>query len=424
MLNKSLLNKIFLVLIVFAFSGYHLRSTFLDRGNSHTYLNLLAYNVCLHHQFSIATGIPSVDYEPLYPMVMGVAYSLSGNNWLALTIIQALLHALTSVMIFSLALRLWNYAAGFFAGAMHIVYPYFFSYSLSIYDTTLFVFCVTAALYFALKNNFRKKDLVFSGVFIGLAFLTRATIVTFLPGIFLYVFIKSFQSKTFFIAIKNCGIILIATFIIMFPWLYRNHHYTQRWLISTHGSFGLWEGNNDYSYEYLKKNISLDEIYRRNPPPEIYRRFPLTQRSPQEAATVADAYKTEATSWIKNHQSEFIQLAFLKAQKLWTWNRNPSSSTPRFGSNEGRQWTNRIAYLPLLILFPFGLFFLYKKNNLAAIAFTLTIICFTTAHMIAIGFTRARLPLDVVLMILFGIALSEIINKFSEKKFSLTNRKL
>ena len=36
-------------------------------------------------------------------------------------------------------------------------------------------------------------------------------------------------------------------------------------LISTYGSFGMWQGNNPLSFEYLKANKSLDEIYRLKP---------------------------------------------------------------------------------------------------------------------------------------------------------------
>lgn len=414
--GKSRLSLIFSILILFAFlakivAGFALRETFIDRGNSHTYLNLLAYNIYLNHEFSIVTGIPSVDYEPLYPLLMSAAYFLSGNDWLALTIIQALLHALTSIMIYFLAKRLCNETAGFFAGCAHLIYPYFFTYSLSIYDTTLFVFCIAGALFFTFKDTWKISDFIFAGLFCGLGFLTRATMITFLPGIFLFIFIKSIRTFSFFTAFINCSLIAVSGLAVMFPWLLRNYHHTGHVFVSAHGPFGLWQGNNDYTYDYLKKNISLDEIYRMENPPDIYLKYPMKQRLPQNAIAVASEYQKEATGWIKNHPKEFIALAFLKAQKLWTWNRNPSSSNPVYGSNEGRRWVNIVSYLPLLLATPFGLFFLYKKNKLHASSFALILASYTGAHMIAMGFTRARLPLDIVLMILFGIAFSMLIQK-------------
>lgn len=408
-----------LLLLGFAakmYTGFHLRETFLERGNSKKYLNALAYNLVLTNEFSIVKGIPSVDYEPLFPFVMSVAYSLSGPNWLALTIIQALIHLLTSVLIYKIASHLWNIKAGVLAGTFHAFYPYLFTYSLSIYDTTLFVFLLVSILYFTLIKNKNYVHFVIVGICFGLAFLTRATILTFIPPLFLYLAYVITKRENFLMALTKLSVLMLAIIVTMAPWLIRNHQLTGRYLISTHGPFGLWQGNNQYSEEYLRKNISLDNIYRLNPPLPIYAKYPIEPRPPKEAVTIADAYQKEAMDWIKSHPSDFIRMSFLKAQKLWTWNRNPSSNIPKFGSNEDRQSLNLVSYLPLLIALPFGLILLLKKNRAAALAITGILLCFTGAHMIAMGFTRARIPVDFLLMICFGITLSHLIEKYFPAK--------
>jgi len=408
-----------LLLISFAaklYTGHHLRHTFLERGNSKTYLNAIAYNLVLNSEYSIKKGIPSVDYEPLFPFMMSIAYSISGPNWLALTIMQALLHLLTSFLIYKIASSLWSETSGMIAGAFHSFYPYLFTYSLSIYDTTLFVFLLVAIVYFTLIKNKNYAHFVIAGVLFGLAFLTRATILTFIPPLFLFLAYTITKRESFFMAVTKISVLILAMIVTMGPWLTRNHQLTGRYLISTHGPFGLWQGNNEYSGEYLSKNISLDNIYRLQPPLAIYAKYPLEPRFPKEAVIAADAYQQEAMGWIRSHPSDFPHLAFLKAQKLWTWNRNPSSSNPKFGTNEGRQSVNLISYLPLLIALPFGLVFLYKKNKAAALAIAGILLCFTGAHMIAMGFTRARIPVDFLLMICFGIAVDFAIEHYLKNK--------
>jgi 4-amino-4-deoxy-L-arabinose transferase-like glycosyltransferase len=419
--EKFSLKSVLLIILLLAFSakiytGYSLREQFLQRGNSKTYLNLIAYNLLLHDEFSVKTGTPSVDYEPLYPMLMSIAYRMTGNDWIGLTIIQAILHLITSLLIFFLTCKLWNQLAGFIASLYHAFYPYLFTYTLSIYDTTVFVFILVGLLYLTIKEKHKPIHLILAGILIGLGLLSRGTVLTFIPPVLLYVFYKGFVEKGFLNATINCTMIIVATIVTMSPWLIRNYNYTGRILVSTHGPFGLWQGNNQFTEYYLSKNISLDEIYRRKPSPEIYAQFPMDERKPEEAVKIADAYKEEAVSWIKTHPKEFVNLAFLKAQKLWTWNRNPVSSNPKFGSNEGRQSVNLISYLPLLICFPLGLLFLYKKNKPAALLIIAILICFTGAHMIAIGFTRARIPIDFILMICFGITAAHLIEGKLEKK--------
>lgn len=421
MLNKINLNKLFLFLLVIGFAvkliaGYNIRHSFLERGNSHKFLNALAYNLVSHDEFSLKEGISSVDYEPLYPLLMSLAYRISGPGWLALTIFQAIFHALTSYMILLIAKRLWNNLAGFFAGLFHLFYPYLFSYSLSIYDTTLFTFLIIAAIYILFRKKLLFQHFIFMGIIIGSGLLTRGTMWIFILPILAYCFYKVSNEKNLAQAFIACFLVLFSAGATVFPWIIRNKNLSGQLLISTHGPFGLWQGNNDYSYEYLSGNISLDEIYSRTPRPEIYKKYPRKSREPKEAVMVANEFQKEAKNWIINHPREFIKLAFLKAQKLWTWNRNPVSSALTFGSNESRQTINIITYLPLLLLSPFGLFVLTKKNAPVALLFLAIICCFTLAHMVVMGFTRARLPLDPLLMVLFGIALSEIINFFSTLK--------
>ena len=194
------------------------------------------------------------------------------------------------------------------------------------------MFLVVAVIYFLTKKNVSTKDFVFAGLFAGLGFLTRGTMIVFIPPLLCYVFYNVWKQKNAAAAFINCVIVVTATAATMAPWLIRNKNLTGQLMVSTHGPFGIWQGNNDYSYEYLSNNISLDDIYKRVSPPDIYAKYPIKEREPKEAVMVANAYKEEATSWIKTHPEEFIQLAILKAQKLWTWNRNPASK-PKFGTD-------------------------------------------------------------------------------------------
>jgi len=411
------LKKLLIIILLAGFVakiaiGFHLKDSFLNRGNSKTNLNALACNLYVNGEYSLVQGIPSVDYEPLYPALMSISYAITGYNWLGLTILQAVLHLITSLLLFKIGTRLFHPIAGFFAACYHAFYPYLFTYSFSIYDTTLFVFLLVLTIELLLTEKLSSKRLVLAGIIIGLAFLTRATIITFLPGLFLYVFYRYFKSQNVTAAFISCSLIVAGCLLAMAPWLVRNYSLTGKLLISTHGSFGMWQGNNPLSFEYLKANKSLDEIYRLNPPLPIYAQYPLAARTPDEDVKVSAAYQQEAVNWIKNNFPEFVSMGWLKAEKLWSWNRNPDSKSVKFGSNEGRKSVYLISYLPILLLFPFGLILLFKKHPVEAFTLLLILLAFTGAHSIAIGFTRARIPIDFFLMLCSGITITWLLQRF------------
>jgi 4-amino-4-deoxy-L-arabinose transferase-like glycosyltransferase len=415
--DKIAIKKVLIILLIGGFLvklfiGFKVSDSFLQRGNSKTYLNALASNLYLHGEYSLQTGIPSIDYEPLFPMLMSIAYGISGYNWLGLTVIQGLLHLFTSLLIFKIASKWFHPIAGFFAALYHACYPYLFTYAISIYDTTLFVFLLVSAVYLILNQPLTTNRLLLAGFVTGLAFLTRATIIAFLPAFLFYIIYSHYKNHKNILALRPIVYFTSALLITLLPWLIRNYHYTGKILISTHGSFGLWQGNNPLTYDYLKANRSLDEIYRLNPPPAIYMQYPLAARMPADAVRVSNAYQQEATTWIKHHFTQFMQLGWIKVQKLWTWNRNPDSRSVAYGSNEGRRTVYLISYLPLLLLFPAGLFIFFKKQPAEAFTLLLILLAFTGAHAIAIGFTRARIPIDFILMISTGITLCTLIQHF------------
>lgn len=387
--------------------GYIIRDSFFLRGNSHSSLNAIAFNLANHFEYAIESGIPSIDYEPLYPLILASGYKLSGANWLGVTIIQGILFGVTSYLLFLIGKILKNELAGLVAATYHSFYPYLFFHSLSVVDTTQYIFVVILLLYFVLRDIGKHSMFRYygwTGSLVGLALLSRGSALAILLPIILYALFKPRDRRI----LKSAAIILVAALVVLSPWLIRNYQYTKTIVISTHGPFGLWQGNNEYSYNYLKNNISLDEICRLKPPPIIYQENPIRPRPPQEAAKVAQKYKAEAFRFINNNQDECIKLCWIKFIKFWSWTKNPTMSSYAF---KIRQWVYFPSYVPLLFSLPFGLYFLLKKSRTIFFLFVGILATYTAAHMVVMGFSRARLPLDPLLMVFLGIIVSTLYSK-------------
>jgi 4-amino-4-deoxy-L-arabinose transferase-like glycosyltransferase len=382
---------------------FYLQDSALNRGNSHTPLLTLAKNVCEHNTYSLSYPVISIDYEPLYSILIGLSFKIFGINWIGLAVLHIFITSVGAWFFYKLSTNLTNELIGFFSTAFYLFYPYYFLYSLSVFDTNLFLPLLLAFLYYLVNHKENKMNYGIAGVLLGGVFLTRGSVIALLPAFFLYIFYKEI------IQFKNIKKFLAASLTLCFftllslgPWLIRNYSATEQIIISSHGSFGVWQGNNEHSLYYLKNDISLDTIYKLEPPPEIIKKYPTKGKNPNEAIVVANAFKEASIDFIKNNPGEFIHLAFVKFIKFWSPIRNPKSTSLAYSSNNTRQYIYFISYFPLLILFPFGLYFLFKTRRDVFILFAAMLLFYTGAHMIAMGFTRARIPIDFILILSTG----------------------
>lgn len=406
---------IFISFIAKLIMGYTVRESFFRRGNSHTPLNAIAFNIKDNWEYAIEPGIPSVDYEPIYPMILGLSYKVFGTNWFGVTLIQAILYGITSWLLFLIGINVKDEMTGFIAAAYHSFYPYLFFHSLSVFDTTQFVFIVISLLYVVLfikvKGKERHWNYVVIGALLGFSLLSRGSAIALWPPIILYLLF----TRSGFVIFKKLGIVIITLLFVLVPWLARNFIHTNSVLISTHGGFGFWQGNNEFSYYYLKNDISLDEVYRRNPAPEIYQEFPIMARPPNEAVIVAQVYASEAVQFIKKNPKTFLKLCGLKFIRFWSWIRTPVRSEYEYGSKNLRQLIYFISYIPLLIFLPVGSYLVFKNSFKIFLLLFGMVITYTIAHMIVMGFTRTRLPIDPILMLLFAIGASSLFGYFKSR---------
>lgn len=431
--TRSKLKKwIFIVICISFFlkmlAGFYLKDSFLKRGNSHTPMNAIAANLVASGSFQITKGVPSIDYEPLYPALMALSYKIFGMNWFGLTLLQGILFALSSWLMFLIGSRLMDEKAGLIAALYHSFYPYLFSYSLSIYDTTLYVFLYLFLIYLLLQPTENLSKYAWVGGILGLTMLSRGSIIAFIPAVLFYIFLKSIKPFELRLLFKRISVLFLFCLLVMSPWLVRNYLLTSQLIISTHGSYGLWQGNNEYSYNLLKNDISLDKVGFMKPAPVVFAKLPNRAASPREAINVANIYRDDAISFIKNNPKKFLRLTLLKFVKFWSWVRTPKSSSLEFGSNQGRELVFFLSYFPLLVFMPIGLLLLMKKRKNEFYLIFGIIILYTMAHMIAMGFTRARVPIDPFLMLFAGISLSAMIklrisNKIKMSPFKLNGKK-
>jgi hypothetical protein len=107
-----------------------------------------------------------------------------------------------------------------------------------------------------------------------------------------------------------------------------------------------------------------------------------------------------------------VVLAIWKFRRFWSPIYNPVAPTYAYGTGALRQYVHCIFILPLLVLFPIALADLIRSRPSVALLFFGIIAFYTAAHMVAMGYSRLRLPLDPLLIIVVSTLVSKALSRY------------
>jgi len=190
-------------------------------------------------------------YPPLYPFMLAGIYKLFGHSLLAVRLVQAILGALTCLLLSLIGIRLASTAVGWLAGLGLAFHPLYLGFTAWIYTETLYIFLFIGALFLwvELGRNPTWKGTLALGLAWGVAALARPVFVA-APVLFLIWGLAIFRPK-----LKVIGLTLLLVTCIyagQTPWLiYRSVNREQVTLTSREvGSplfVALWRLNNPYA---------------------------------------------------------------------------------------------------------------------------------------------------------------------------------
>ncbi|MCK4234321.1 glycosyltransferase family 39 protein, partial [candidate division WOR-3 bacterium] len=196
---------------------------------------------------------------PVYPLFIAFTYLLSGyRNWFII-LSQCFLDALVALLIFSSALILIkNVHFSFLTGLLYSIHPHQALYTTQILSEILFTLLI--AFFLVLFIVFLKRKLkvfiALSGIFLGIAILTRPIAFYFFIPILFIIFLE-LKRKTKLI-LQSCLIFLFSFLIVLTPWYMRNYITYRRVFLSTIGNWNIGYYNAAFVTSF-KEKISLRE---------------------------------------------------------------------------------------------------------------------------------------------------------------------
>ena len=209
---------------------------FIDSGggsDSVTYISL-ARNLFSGEGYT-EFGLPHTVHHPLYPIMIGLVWQVAGDLLLSAQMVSCLAGILLVVPVYLMASSMFGRRTGIMAGLMTALFPILVygsteSFSESLY--TLLLISGVAAGWFSFRSR-RWYPAVFSGILLGLSFLTHPLGVVFLPLVAGFnLLIGSWRLRAWKSRILSAVLIVFGFILVCLPFWLHLHSVTGNWQLS------------------------------------------------------------------------------------------------------------------------------------------------------------------------------------------------
>jgi 4-amino-4-deoxy-L-arabinose transferase-like glycosyltransferase len=342
---------------------------------------------------------------PVYPLFLAGVYWVFGHSFTAVSLIQAIISALTCVVIYYIGRAAFNNKVGHMAALLAVAYPFFFVWCRVLVTETLMALLVALGVLWLQKTTARpdRRNRIVTGCIWGTAALMRGNMLIFLPLLILWSLLEFGLSRK---ALRIGGSIVFVAGLLLIPWTVRNYlEYRKPVLVASYVGYILYSANNPYSLPY-----EAYDTQKQIPEPEIIEWFnekPLVE---------TDSYLLKrGIRYIIDHPRTFLWSAYGRLTVFWrpvTLDTVQKKLTSAEGFVGATSLAVRVA-LPflkvadgfVLSLAFLGLFLGVHKRR--ARSLYITVLALSAVHLVAtvVGNGRFRLPLMPILAVFAGNAI-------------------
>jgi len=275
-----------------------------------------------------------------YSFICAVIYYFTQHSFLAVKIFQIIISVFGCFLIYRLCRRLFGKKVGLIALALTATHPGLITYSVKLHSLSLDILLFALAAHFFLSVFEGKKifkNSLLTGIFVGMTFLTRATIGLFMPIGLLILILKMKNAKK--TIIKSTLGILIGIFLILSPLIVRNYLIFHKFVIAPNDSgINFWTGNNPNSIG-TSKTLDGRSVFL-SAPRDLLKRIKGVDEFQKNAV-----FYDEGWGFIKDNPRKAMTLFAKKLYYFWWF-------SPTQGLEYPRAWFYSYqVYYSLLILF-------------------------------------------------------------------------
>jgi 4-amino-4-deoxy-L-arabinose transferase-like glycosyltransferase len=263
-------------------------------SDSGGYINL-ANNILKNHVFSSSSEapfLPNTHRTPGYPFLLAFFKSIFGT-YTYFPLVQLLFTIGTAVLIFLIGEKLYGKALGIAAAILFVLNPTVIVCTLMIVSDLPFVFLLLLFIYlmFFNKNSVSYPNALGAGLTLGLSVLVRPISMytpIFLLPLFIYLNWKTVEKKRLFMC---AGIIMLAFFVSIFPWMIRNKTETDVFGVSSVKDFNFFHYNVP-EYISFKTNTTPDSIRKK-----MYEEWAASAIEPRDSTSLRNTSQLQSISY-------------------------------------------------------------------------------------------------------------------------------
>lgn len=357
------------------------------------YYNDRAVSILEGKGFSVQ-GKPTTFKEPFYSFFLAAIYYLFGQSYMVVRIVQAVLGALSCVIIFLIARRLFDNAAAVISALIASFYPVLIKSAELLFTENLYAFLLILTIFFLLKyiQDGGYQNLALSAFALGIASLTRSVAIL-MPFFIIAVISKIFVSQgrgTKKIVIS--AVVLMVFFILpIIPWAVRNWKVNHRFIpVSTTLGIGLYTS-------YVPKE---GKLYGFTAADDVVAKSELLG---SEAAQ-SDFLTEEALKYIKNNPMRVLKLEVLKTAYFWSV----------FDWEVIGNGVYNFMYAFIAPFFVLGIFANSRRFD-ELMPLYLPIVYSFIISLVFYGSPRYRLPIEPYIIIIAAAGLVDFMRRFDKK---------
>ena len=353
---------------------------------------------------------------PLYPYTLGIVFKIFGYNLFMARLIEVTIASLSCVFLYFIAKDIFNKRVGIIAAIIAALYAPFIFYSGILVPTVFTVFFYLASLLIFIKalRIHSKRWFFLFGIIAGLAVMTRASMLLFLPLALAWVMIVSADKEK---ALVNVALAAIGLLLVMTPLLVRNYIVSRDIVfLTSHAGMNLYIGNNEEADGrfkapfWVRSNIAgLQTDAKTIAQKELGRDL--------KDSEVSKYYASKAASFIKKNPGPFLKLLW---QKLTLFiNKQEIYDVACY-----EVYRDKIPILgfPFITFLFVGILaiagmLIALKNWRKVMPLYLFVITYTLSILLYFVSSRYRVPFAMVMVIFAGFFISWFIDKIKKKSF-------
>lgn len=360
----------------------------------------LAQRVVSGHGFSfgidwypfVHANQPTAFWSFLYTLYLSGVYAVFGHHPLVARLIQILISSLSFWLIYRLGRRLFDSTVGLVAAGLAACYAYLILFNASLMTQSFYILAVLASLELALalveKSTWQRWALL--GIVVGLGVLLRQSLLLFAPLLFGWIWWASSSSSRGTFSprktLRGIGIAVAIIAMCVLPWTLRNYLVFNDFLLLNSNS-GYWF----YSSNNPGQGTTFDSTYKAPIPEELKN----LQEPAVDRVLLRDGIRFIIADPVR------IALLSINRVKDYFWLFPTESSSPI--SNWSRLFSFGL-YLPFML---YGIY-LSRERWRMCLPLYLYVAFDAFFCLISWSAPRYRLPSDTIMMILAGLAVTNL----------------